>query len=105
MGTRKLHFTLILHSDEFPLRRPQQGDSNLQSTTCLLESLSSSTSIPGSIDLAKALLDVLQAVSYTHVPSRSDMDYAEQLLISTLESVVGAIEVRYTNDMPIAFKR
>jgi len=47
----------------------------------------------GSVDFARALLDVLQAVSYNHVQSRSDIDYVEQLLISVLESVVAAIDV------------
>lgn len=59
---------------------------------CLLEALIAATP-SGSVDFARALLDVLQAVSYNHVQSRSDIDYVEQLLISILESVVAAIDV------------
>lgn len=47
----------------------------------------------GSVDFARALLDVLQAVSYNQVHSRSDIGHVEQLLISVVESVVAAINV------------
>lgn len=80
------------HSDTFQSCSINDSDISLQSIICLLEALQAS-SITGSIDLARALLDVLQAVSYNHVPSRSDIDYVEQLLISVLESVVVAIQV------------
>lgn len=59
---------------------------------CLLEALTATTP-SGSVDFARALLDVLQAVSYNHTSSKSDIDYVEQLLISVLESVVAAIDV------------
>ena len=72
-------------------RSPIESGS-LQGVICLLEALSSS-SISGSIELARTLLNVLQAVSYTHVPSRSDADYVEQLIISILETVVASIDV------------
>jgi hypothetical protein len=59
---------------------------------CLLEALTATTP-SGSVDFARALLDALQAVSYNHAQSKSDIDYLEQLLISVLESVVAAIDV------------
>lgn len=71
----------------------ERSDLELQCVVCLLEVLMVAPP-SGSVELARALLDVLQAVSYNHAQSRSDLDYVEQLLISVLESVITAIDVR-----------
>lgn len=91
------------HSDTLQSCSANDSDVSLQSIICLLEALQAS-SITGSIDLARALLDVLQAVSYNHVPSRSDIDYVEQLLISVLESVVIIIKVSVVASKPMCEK-
>ncbi|KAF8315807.1 hypothetical protein DL93DRAFT_2154983 [Clavulina sp. PMI_390] len=72
-------------------RTDSSADAGFQSVVCLLEAIQAS-SLTGSVELARALLDLLHAVSSGHTTARSDLDYLEQVLISVLDTTVSTIK-------------
>ncbi|KAF8335871.1 uncharacterized protein EI90DRAFT_3152860 [Cantharellus anzutake] len=74
-----------------------QDNSSLQNTIFLMEAVSSAK-FKGTVEVVRSLLEFLERLCQNHARSRSDYDYAEQLVVSALDHASSSVEsssVRY----------